>query len=184
MKRCCTCKAEKPLDAFTPSNARCKQCTKLHNHAHYEANKARIREKNDAWDRDNPERSKAYHREYAAKWYVENEATVRARSRSWRMENNARNRAFNAAWKAENKHLVASYTAKRRLLLRKAMPAWADVKAIKLVYERASASGMEVDHIVPLVSPIVCGLHVAANLQLLDRVANASKSNRHWPDMP
>jgi len=35
-----------------------------------------------------------------------------------------------------------------------------------------------VDHIVPLVSQLVCGL------QILDAKANIEKGNRSWPDMP
>ena len=41
-----------------------------------------------------------------------------------------------------------------------------------------------VDHIVPLQSPLVCGLHVHDNLRVILAVDNASKANRHWPDMP
>lgn len=43
------------------------------------------------------------------------------------------------------------------------------------VYEKCS--GMEVDHIIPLNHPDVCGLHVPWNLQYLDRETNQIKSN-------
>jgi 5-methylcytosine-specific restriction endonuclease McrA len=42
----------------------------------------------------------------------------------------------------------------------------------------------EVDHIVPLKSPLVCGLHVEHNLQVIPATQNRRKHNRVWPDMP
>lgn len=42
----------------------------------------------------------------------------------------------------------------------------------------------EVDHIVPLVHPQVCGLHVETNLRVIPAIENRRKGNRHWPEMP
>lgn len=42
----------------------------------------------------------------------------------------------------------------------------------------------QVDHVVPLQSRIVCGLHSHTNLQVIPANVNQSKGNRHWPDMP
>lgn len=42
----------------------------------------------------------------------------------------------------------------------------------------------DVDHIIPLKSDVVCGLHNEFNIQVITRSANRSKSNRYWPDMP
>lgn len=70
------------------------------------------------------------------------------------------------------------------------MPPWADRVAMQLVYEfsriitRDSGTPHHVDHIVPIVSKIVCGLHCEANLQILSGVDNARKKNLVWPDMP
>lgn len=43
--------------------------------------------------------------------------------------------------------------------------------------------GMDVDHIVPLISKNVCGLHTEDNLQLLLPTENRKKKNSWWPDM-
>jgi hypothetical protein len=66
----------------------------------------------------------------------------------------------------------------------RAIPSWADLAVIGVYYTKASELGMQVDHIVPLNSKIVCGLHVPCNLQLLMAAENLAKSNRWWPDMP
>jgi len=74
--------------------------------------------------------------------------------------------------------------AKRRAAEKQAMPSWADKKAIRAVYAEAERLTREtgiphhVDHCVPLNSPLVSGLHVAANLQVLTAEQNIKKSNK------
>ena len=51
-------------------------------------------------------------------------------------------------------------------------------------YAQAMKKRMHVDHIVPLNSKLVSGLHVWHNLQLLAGTLNITKKNREWPDMP
>lgn len=65
----------------------------------------------------------------------------------------------------------------RRTLVYQATPVWVDLEAILSIY-RACPSGCEVDHIVPLKSDIVCGLHVPWNLQYLTDKENGTKSNK------
>lgn len=80
---------------------------------------------------------------------------------------------------------IASLVANRRVWKKyRATPLWSDSYRIDLVYEKAKGLGMHVDHIVPIQSRIVCGLHVWGNLQLLTGSENSKKGNRHWPDMP
>jgi hypothetical protein len=49
----------------------------------------------------------------------------------------------------------------------------------------SSQTGVQhhVDHVVPLVSDLVCGLHVAANFEIIPAAQNIRKRNRFWPDM-
>lgn len=70
-----------------------------------------------------------------------------------------------------------------------AQPPWADRKAINKIYaecrrRRRNGEDVEVDHIVPLLHPIVCGLHVPWNLRIVDRTINGRKSNHTFPGMP
>lgn len=73
---------------------------------------------------------------------------------------------------------------------REAMPVWANEFFMNEAYDlarlRTKITGYKwvVDHIVPLRSKLVCGLHAHTNLQVIPAVQNAKKGNRWWPDMP
>lgn len=78
----------------------------------------------------------------------------------------------------------------RRQCEKRATPKWADHKAIRKLrneakrMSKATGEAYNVDHIVPLLHPLVCGLHVENNMQVLHWRVNAAKSNNYWPDMP
>ena len=113
-----------------------------------------------------------------------------ARSREYHYRDHEKRLAQKRAWSAANRALGAHYTAKRRAMLLRATPAWADRAAIEREYQSAflrtwlTGEPCEVDHIVPLDNKLVCGLHVPANLRVVPRLVNRSKGNRSWPDMP
>lgn len=114
-----------------------------------------------AWKKENPERAK-----------------------SWDRSNPKLVAAMKKKWKRENPHKILADVRRRQAAKLLATPPWSDLKAIEEIYRRARALGMEVDHIVPLRSKIVCGLHVPENLRIVTREVNRKKGNRHWPDMP
>ena len=183
---------------------------------YYQANKEKIKARTIAWTAANKERKAAADKAYreanperckakAAEWCEKNrekrieiwqryrvdkldraranEAAYRARNRD---ECNARIRE----WKQRNPHKLTHYFHKRRAAELRAMPAWADIRAIEAIYALAqmvqamSGKPQHVDHIVPLLGKTVCGLHCEANLQVIPAPDNLKKNNRHWPDMP
>lgn len=104
----------------------------------------------------------------------------------WREEHLKRLKQYRAKNPSRYREYKASYRAKKL----QATPKWADRAKIKEVYALAQRQKMltgkrfQVDHIVPLKSPLVCGLHVHYNLQITGDFYNSSKNNRHWPEMP
>jgi hypothetical protein len=71
----------------------------------------------------------------------------------------------------------------RRETHKLAMPKWANQEKIKEIYNTAKelnkTTGIiyHVDHIIPIRHPLVCGLHVECNLQILTAAENSQKSN-------
>ncbi|WP_158683458.1 hypothetical protein [Burkholderia sp. BE12] len=85
--------------------------------------------------------------------------------------------------------LPASWRGRNWIIQRiVATPPWANMREIRAVYDEAARltfeTGIEhnVDHIVPLNHPRVCGLHVAANLRAIPAVPNFAKGNDFCPD--
>jgi hypothetical protein len=92
-------------------------------------------------------------------------------------------------WYLLHPEVVTRKAASRRAAKLTAIPSWADNVKIQDVYTEChrvlTETGIKsvVDHMVPLRSPYVCGLHVHYNLTPLDPHENAKKHNIWWPDM-
>lgn len=139
------------------------------------------------WKKANPEKAKEYSAKYLPEWRKNNSEKVREsgrlRMKEWRAEN-----AEKVKEKA-NSPEMRSYRAALRAKTRKATPGWANQFIIAEIYsladERTKYTGVkwQVDHIVPLQSGKVCGLHCEANLRVIPAKENASKGNRYWPNM-
>lgn len=201
-KKCSKCFEEKPLSSFykqknSPDGHAywCKPCAKIA-HAEYIKNNAervkknyaeyyaknidRMRKKTADWHKNNKDISKQKYKEWRLKTLPERAAKMA----EWREKNPGKSAEFSRKWQKENLHKCRASNAKRYAAKLKAVPKWAEIELIKVVYEKARKLGFVVDHVVPLQSDVVCGLHVWANLQLLTDSENARKRNRYWPDMP
>ena len=104
--------------------------------------------------------------------------------RQYRLANADRIKERMKRYYAARPGIEVAYNAARRARQLQAMPPWADRKAIASIYRMARDKSKEtgiswhVDHIVPLRHKLVCGLHVAHNLQILPFLENVRKSNK------
>ena len=121
-------------------------------------------------------------REKSARYYARNVEQERAKARK---RGNAKYQALTPEqrrekqqnWYRQNREKAIWSARVRRDLVKRQMPTWADKASIGAIYREAKRRNLTVDHIVPLKGRRVSGLHVAANLRLLTRSENASKSN-------
>lgn len=90
--------------------------------------------------------------------------------------------AYKKQYCQDNLPAFAKRTAHRRAMKLKATPHWTDQKLLHEIYLNCP-EGYEVDHIIPLNHPQVCGLHIPANLQYLPATENRRKSN-HVEGLP
>lgn len=202
MKTCPKCKASKPEGDFGKDRSRkdglyvyCAACLlagrrankvkiAAGNRKYQEANREKIAAYKKKYSRDNRERLTEYMREYGKN----NRTTLREYGKIRRAAFSEDHReALNAKTRERaktNRPYLAAQRARRRATEKLATPAWADSDAIVFMYakrkELSDAWGitLHVDHIVPLNSDLVCGLHCPDNLQLIEESLNLTKSNK------
>lgn len=120
-------------------------------------------------------------------YYEENKKKIRDRQTKYRADKIDFVRALCRDYKKNNKAKIYANVSKRRALKSRATVSWANEffieEAYDLALKRTKATGIKfvVDHIYPLVSKQVCGLHVESNLQVIPEFLNARKSNK-FPD--
>ena len=116
--------------------------------------------------------------ETSKNYYIRNRTKIRNRASKWVKANRGvhdaacalyRARKFNATPKWANKFFIEEIydLARRRTLLKS-----------------GGHAKWHVDHIVPLKSDLVCGLHIEHNLQVIPSEINFRKQNKYWPEMP
>lgn len=123
-------------------------------------------------------------------WVKKNPEKHMARTRRWRMKNTEKHNSYNAKHRRLYPAFHAARSGEYRATQLRATPSWAnriamgEYYAFAAIKSKMTGQSWQVDHIVPLKSPIVCGLHTDYNLQVIRSSQNQRKSNRAWPDMP
>jgi hypothetical protein len=140
------------------------------------------------WKIDNEKRKEKPKSEAAKeagrRYYERNKEVVKARSNARPIEEK---RTHRNKHKQENPELYKALTSVRKRRHRDATPRWItaeqklDMRKLYLHAQKLTAMTGEryvVDHIVPLISPEVCGLHVPWNLRVITQDENLKKSNK------
>ena len=154
MKRCCTCKQTKEIDAFHKNKKSCKVC--------------RIVERKKSYDKRKVEDYKGM-LTYNLTWFKNNPEKVYLSSKKWRQT---------------HKDTARLHCNKRYSRAKQARVKWANKFFIEEIYRlaalRTKTTGIQwhVDHIIPLRNPLVCGLHVENNLQVIPAKVNQLKGNK------
>ena len=202
MKTCSKCGVEKPITGFCTSKTiksgytnECKSCAAVRTRAYKQANRADVRARNKAYWLAHRGEALAYNREYV-RAHPEMNAAHSAAWRGRHPEIAAQRLAIlRAKWAGYKKPpaVANAQNAKRRAAKLRASCKWANSFFIQEAYALArlrteqrtgGVAKWHVDHIVPLRSKLVCGLHVENNLQVIPASENHKKLNRYWPDMP
>ena len=193
MKTCTYCKTEKPLNSFGKDGrgflglqARCRTCSAECNRLSRIKNPESTKASRAA---DYAAHGDAYKARAKARYEAKREE-IKANTAQYQKANKEKRSVWNTKYNASNRHLSRINQANRKAKRLLATPAWADADAIKAFYLQAQklteATGIayHVDHVVPLQSELVCGLHCQANMEVITGSENSTKRNWYWPDMP
>lgn len=186
-KACAKCQQEKPLHEFgnkaqtaDGKNIYCKPCMQTFRKAWYENNKEKARDAVKNWHNKNQDRM----RELQRNWHSANpERAAEKRQRAYRA-GREQYLEYAKRVKLENRDFYTQLQRLREAKRSQAFPLWANRKKMNAIYREARRLEQEdgikrhVDHIVPLVHPLVSGLHCEFNLQILTATENVMKHNK------
>lgn len=205
--KCCTkCSAVKETTEFNKDKTRedglfpqCRACARAGLKKHYSENT----EKYSGWAKENYQAKKDEYKARARKWEKENPERKRELQAAYRAENKEKisffskrdwerhgdkRRASKKEYRKANPERGAEHVRARQTRKQRAMPVWADRKAILEIYRECRRISREtgikhhVDHYYPLKGKLVSGLHNEYNLRVIPAADNQSKGNSHPGD--
>ena len=163
-KECFTCKVTLNLDQFHKRKSakdghrnKCKGCQKDYHRNYYVDNLEKTLNRVKIYKRNNKTKITNYRIIY-------------------NLLNKNTKRSYDKFYRLNNRHLKNSHNAKRRSAKLNAVPKWvnqAELDAITCLYTEAKrleelhSEPYHVDHLIPLIHPLVCGLHCLSNLRVI-----------------
>lgn len=190
MKTCKCCNIEKPFSNFYKAKTcvdgyrgDCKECFQSKRKPYYEANRESAKERTKEWSKNNKQRKAETDKIY----YQNNKEKIQEYKHRWYRENKQHKKEYDKEYRKVNQYKYNENKARYKAKLKKASPKWltdAHKEEMKFYYWYAKFCQDEinekcsVDHIIPIQSDIVCGLHVPWNLQIMTQSENSSKGNR------
>lgn len=163
-KVCTSCNSTKPISEYSSNQSKCKPCNAL---------------ATAEWRRNNREKVKAYNKYYFKEVGYTLSPAQKERARIRNRERIRENReGFNEKRRAKRdcaKEYRSGNKIVRRLHKERNLGGHWDKEVKNFISNKPE--GHSVDHIIPLRSEIVSGLHVPWNLQYLSRLENSLKGN-------
>ena len=175
LKTCSRCKEVKSTEEFTKKKTSkdglrsyCREC---------------CRKDAERWRANTKEqralRGKEYHEKHRDR--------IIQRQKEWRKNNPEKAKMAGKRWAESHPEFVSERRARRRAAKRQATPPWLNsehydqfraIYGLRLEMQELTGVEYHVDHIHPLIHPLVCGLHVPWNLQVITAEENLSKGNK------
>jgi len=171
-KICSKCKKLLPLEKFYNEKQRkrnsCKAC-----------DYKRLKE----WRIKNSDKIKKIQKNF----YAKHKKRLSKQKAKYYSLNKEKTKAAQWRWECLNKDKRNAINSRKRAKKKQALAPWVDHVKVKAIYKEAAeltqTTGIShhVDHVYPLTSDFLCGLHVETNLQILKYDENIRKKNKYWP---
>lgn len=174
MKKCYKCLEIKPFDSFhkrksAPDGKQyaCIECRKKMGEEYFSREYVKEKRRHDQIE-----------------WRLKNPLVARDSYKRWYSKNRIKAMELHRLWATRNPTRGQINSKKRMEAIKRATPSWFEKNKVAGKYKTAKRlselTGIphSVDHIIPLRSPIVCGLHCNDNLRVITLEDNMRKLNK------